>query len=87
MSRKISVGHTLVLLAGLWAGVSGAVTHPAYELQVRVNPVDQTLAVDAQVQCHGQGYTPSENDLRDMERLQERFGVVLPVVLCRQPRP
>lgn len=45
------------------------------------------LSVDAQVQCHGQGYEPTENDFRDMERLQERFGVVLPLALCRQPRP
>jgi len=42
------------------------------------------LSADAQVQCHGQGYEPSEDDLRDMERLQERFGVVLPINLCRQ---
>lgn len=42
------------------------------------------LSADAQVQCHGQGYEPTEDDLRDMERLQERFGVVLPVNLCRQ---
>jgi len=42
------------------------------------------LSADAQVQCHGQGYTPTEKDLRDMERLQERFGVVLPIGLCRQ---
>jgi lincosamide nucleotidyltransferase A/C/D/E len=41
------------------------------------------LSADAQVQCHGQGYEPSENDLRDMELLQERFGVVLPIGLCR----
>ena len=41
------------------------------------------LSPDAQVQCHGQGYPPTENDLRDMERLQERFGVVLPLALCR----
>ena len=43
------------------------------------------LSPDAQVQCHGQGYPPSENDLRDMELLQQRFGVVLPISLCRQP--
>ena len=43
------------------------------------------LSVDAQVQCHGQGYEPTEKDLRDMEHLQERFGVVLPVSLCRRP--
>lgn len=42
------------------------------------------LSADAQVQCHGQGYQPTEKDLRDMERLQERFGVVLPISLCRQ---
>lgn len=42
------------------------------------------LSADAQVQCHGQGYEPTENDLRDMERLQERFGVVLPIGLFRQ---
>lgn len=42
------------------------------------------LAADAQVQCHAQGYEPTEDDLRDMERLQERFGVVLPLRLCRQ---
>jgi lincosamide nucleotidyltransferase A/C/D/E len=42
------------------------------------------LSADAQVQCHGQGYEPTEKDLRDMERLQERFGVVLPIDLCRQ---
>jgi len=42
------------------------------------------LSADAQVQCHGQGYEPRESDFRDMERLQERFGVVLPVSLCRQ---
>jgi lincosamide nucleotidyltransferase A/C/D/E len=42
------------------------------------------LSADAQVQCHGQGYEPSENDLRDMEQLQRRFGVVLPVGLCRR---
>jgi lincosamide nucleotidyltransferase A/C/D/E len=41
------------------------------------------LSADAQVQCHGQGYEPTEDDLRDMERLQQRFGVVLPVSLCR----
>ena len=44
------------------------------------------LSADAQVQCHGQGYEPTEDDLRDMERLQERFGVVLPLPLCRQSR-
>jgi len=42
------------------------------------------LSADAQVRCHAQGYEPTEDDLRDMERLQERFGVVLPISLCRQ---
>jgi lincosamide nucleotidyltransferase A/C/D/E len=42
------------------------------------------LSAEAQVQCHGQGYVPAEKDLADMERLQERFGVVLPLALCRQ---
>jgi lincosamide nucleotidyltransferase A/C/D/E len=42
------------------------------------------LSPDAQVQCHAQGYTPDEADLRDMQRLQDRFGVVLPLALCQQ---
>jgi lincosamide nucleotidyltransferase A/C/D/E len=42
------------------------------------------LSADAQVQCHAQGYEPTEKDLHDMERLQERFGVTLPINLCRQ---
>ena len=42
------------------------------------------LSAEAQVQCHGQGYAPTEHDLSDMERLQQRFGVVLPLTLCRQ---
>ena len=45
------------------------------------------LSAEAQVQCHGQGYAPTEKDLADMERLQERFGVVLPLALCRQAQP
>jgi lincosamide nucleotidyltransferase A/C/D/E len=43
------------------------------------------LSPDAQVQCHAQGYAPDEADLRDMKRLQDRFGVVLPLALCQQP--
>jgi lincosamide nucleotidyltransferase A/C/D/E len=42
------------------------------------------LSPDAQVQCHGQGYPPDEDDLRDMKLLQDRFGVVLPLALCPQ---
>jgi len=45
------------------------------------------LSPEAQVQCHGQGYAPTEKDLCDMERLQARFGVVLPLILCRQQAP
>lgn len=44
------------------------------------------LSAEAQVQCHGQGYAATEKDLRDMDLLQVRFGVVLPLALCRQPR-
>jgi lincosamide nucleotidyltransferase A/C/D/E len=42
------------------------------------------LSAEAQVQCHGQGYEPTEKDLSDMQRLQDRFGVVLPLALCRR---
>ena len=42
------------------------------------------LSADAQVQCHGQGYEPTEKDLHDMERLQQRVGIALPINLCRQ---
>jgi len=51
--------------------------------QIRGKSV-RCLSPEAQVQCHGQGYEPDENDLRDMELLQGRFGVVLPLILCRQ---
>ena len=39
------------------------------------------LSPEAQVQCHAQGYEPTPKDLADMARLQERFGVVLPLSL------
>jgi lincosamide nucleotidyltransferase A/C/D/E len=42
------------------------------------------LSPEAQVQCHAQGYTPDDHDLQDMKRLQDRFGVVLPLALCQQ---
>jgi lincosamide nucleotidyltransferase A/C/D/E len=42
------------------------------------------LTPEAQVQCHGQGYDPTPKDLDDMQRLQERFEVVVPLALCRQ---
>jgi hypothetical protein len=35
------------------------------------------------VLCHAQGYVPTEKDLRDMELLQARFGVELPLHLRR----
>jgi lincosamide nucleotidyltransferase A/C/D/E len=36
------------------------------------------LSPTAQVLCHAEGYTPTEKDIRDMELLQERFGMELP---------
>ena len=36
------------------------------------------LSPAIQVLCHAYGYTPIEKDFRDMELLQERFGVELP---------
>lgn len=44
------------------------------------------LSATAQVLCHAHGYTPTEKDFRDMELLQERFGVELPPQLKRAPR-
>ena len=42
------------------------------------------LSPEAQVLCHAQGYEPTAKDIDDMQRLQERFGVALPLSLCRQ---
>ena len=42
------------------------------------------LSPEVQVLCHAHGYVPTEKDLQDMERLQERFGVELPQHLRRQ---
>jgi lincosamide nucleotidyltransferase A/C/D/E len=42
------------------------------------------LSPEAQVQCHAQGYTPDHDDFHDMKMLQDRFGVVLPLILCQQ---
>jgi hypothetical protein len=42
------------------------------------------LSPEAQMQCHAQGYTPDKNDFHDMDMLQDRFGVVLPIALCQQ---
>jgi lincosamide nucleotidyltransferase A/C/D/E len=41
------------------------------------------LSPEVQVLCHAHGYVPTEKDLRDMERLRERFGVELPPHLRR----
>lgn len=42
------------------------------------------LSPEVQVLCHAQGYVPTEKDLKDMERLQARFGVELPPHLRRE---
>jgi lincosamide nucleotidyltransferase A/C/D/E len=44
------------------------------------------LSPTTQVLCHAHGYTPTEKDFRDMELLQERFGVELPPQLKRTPK-
>jgi lincosamide nucleotidyltransferase A/C/D/E len=41
------------------------------------------LSPTTQVLCHAHGYTPTDKDFRDMELLQERFGVELPPHLKR----
>ena len=41
------------------------------------------LSPTTQVLCHAHGYTPAEKDFRDMELLEERFGVTLPPQLRR----
>lgn len=41
------------------------------------------LSPTTQVICHANGYVPTEKDFRDMELLQERFGVDLPAHLRR----
>ena len=40
------------------------------------------LSAEAQVQCHAQGYAPTQKDIDDMQALQRRFEVVLPLSLC-----
>lgn len=37
------------------------------------------LSVDAQVQCHAQGYVLTPKDIDDMQALQAKFGCVLPL--------
>lgn len=46
----------------------------------------QCLSAVTQVRCHAQGYVPSEEDFRDMELLQQAFGVKLPPLLLRPTR-
>ena len=37
------------------------------------------LSVDAQVQCHAQGYFLKPKDIADMRALQDKYGCVLPL--------
>jgi hypothetical protein len=41
------------------------------------------LSPTTQVLCHANGYAPTERDLRDMELIQQRFGIELPSQLRR----
>jgi len=41
------------------------------------------LSPTTQVLCHAHGYVPTEKDFRDMELLEDRFGVELPPQLQR----
>ena len=43
------------------------------------------LSPAIQVHCHAHGYEPAEKDFRDMELLQERYGLDLPSNLKREP--
>jgi lincosamide nucleotidyltransferase A/C/D/E len=43
------------------------------------------LSPGTQVLCHAHGYVPVEKDFRDMELLEQRFGVELPPQLRRDP--
>ena len=43
----------------------------------------QCLSPTTQVLCHAYGYESAEKDFRDMELLQQRFGVDLPPHLRR----
>jgi lincosamide nucleotidyltransferase A/C/D/E len=42
------------------------------------------LSPETQVLCHAHGYVPTEKDFHDMELLQARFGVELPLHLRRR---
>lgn len=42
------------------------------------------LSPETQVLCHAYGYEPTEKDFRDMELLEERFGVSIPPQLQRK---
>lgn len=71
-THRMDTGENWIFSAESFAG-SGAIEG------VRVS----CLSAEAQVRCHAQGYTPTEKDLRDMELLQEMFGVELPPLLQR----
>ena len=43
------------------------------------------LSPTTQVLCHAHGYTPVDKDFRDMQLLEESFGVELPPQLKRSP--
>ena len=47
----------------------------------------ECLSAETQVRCHAQGYVPREKDFRDMELLQQAFGVKLPPLLLRPACP
>ena len=60
---------------------------PAEALRGRGVIAGQTvdcLSPTAQVQCHAQGYVPTEKDFHDMELLEQRFKIELPSILCRR---
>ena len=47
----------------------------------------QCLSPEAQVRCHAQGYVPTKKDFRDMDLLQEQFGLQLPPLLQTTEMP
>jgi hypothetical protein len=55
-----------------------AATHGAAKRKYKALDALPVLSPAIQVLCHAYGYTPIEKDFRDMELLQERFGVELP---------
>jgi lincosamide nucleotidyltransferase A/C/D/E len=43
------------------------------------------LSPEVQVLCHAEGYTPTDKDVQDMQFLEERFGLELPLHLKSEP--